>query len=378
MKKVFCLILAVIFSNSLIAQTQKVKGSLAYKDTADLTILNIYPDSFPNVSVVFKAQTKRGEPIWNLTKDKMNVNENQQNCEVVSLEQISKNKPVNIGIVVDHSGSMMLDQKQLFDENGQPLFSFDLNNEPILPEGYTSPIENAKSAIKSFVGTFNVKKDFISVVGFSNVVDKVLPLTNDISKVSSVVDSMNADFSTALYDAMLEGLDKIKTANGVKVLVVLTDGQDNSSKSNWNDVITKASQLEIPIYIIGLGDVNQDTLQQITKATNGQFYYTQSSTSLISVYSVISKQVQAFYNLVYSSPNFSSLDSTRQLEISFDVDSIYLNTQPANFKLPKEVVLFLKDKEVEKNYLIGGGMVLAVVISSGIIFYKRKKKLTNS
>lgn len=378
MKNIICLILPVLTLYSIVTHAQKVKGGLAYKDSADLTILNIYPDSFPNVSVVFKAQTKRGEPIWDLTKDKMNVNENQQNCEVVSLEQISKNKPVNISIVVDHSGSMMLDQKQLFDENGQPLFSLDSNNEPILPEGYTSPIDNAKSAIKAFASTFNVKKDFISVVGFSNVVDKVLPLTNDISKVCSVVDSMNADFSTALYDAMLEGLDKIKTANGVKILVVLTDGQDNSSKSNWNDVVTKASQLEIPIYIIGLGDVNQDTLQQIATATKGQFYYTQSSTSLISVYSIISKQVQAFYNLVYSSPNFSSLDSTRQLEIKFDVDSIYLNTQSANYILPKEVVMYLKAKETERKYLIGGSLVLVALIASGVLFYRNKKKDVNS
>jgi Ca-activated chloride channel family protein len=179
---------------------------------------------------------------------------------VVSLEQISKNKPVNIGIVFDHSGSMQLDQAQLFDNNGNPLFSFDSNGQPILPVGYSAPIDNAKSAVKTFAQSFNSRKDFISVIGFSDRVDRVLPLTNDISKVSSIVDSMNADFSTALYDAMIEGIDKIKIANGVKVLVVLTDGQDNSYKFNWSDVIAKANQLEIPIYIIGLGDVNKDTL----------------------------------------------------------------------------------------------------------------------
>ena len=186
---------------------------------------------------------------------------------------------------------------------------------------------------------------------------------------------MSADFSTALYDAMITSIDEIKKANGVKVLVVLTDGQDNSSKSKWNDVVDKANKENIPIYIIGLGDVNIDTLTLIAKSTKGKFYFTQSSNSLNTVYAEISKQVQAFYNLVYSSTNFSSADSTRQIELSFDIDSIYLVTNAASSNFPTEVVEFVAKKEREKQYLLYGGIALAVLIVAGtLLFYFQRRK----
>ena len=377
MKNLIPLFLAIFFSLSVIGQTEKVKGNLSTIDTADLTILNIYPDSFPNVSVVFKAETRNGEPVWNLTKEKMTVKENSQNCDVISLEQISKNKPINLGIVIDHSGSMMEDISQLYDKDGIALYTLDANFNTVFPKGYTSPIDNAKTAVKSFVTSFDSKKDFISITGFSNTVDRKLSLTQNIGEINSIVDSMQADFSTALYDAMITSIDEIKNSNGVKVLVVLTDGQDNSSKSKWNDVVDKAIKEDIPIYIIGLGNVNKDTLQLIAKSTKGQFYFTQSSSSLNTVYAAISKQVQAFYNLVYSSPNFTSADSTRQIELSFDIDidSVFLVTNPATLNLPSEVLDFIEKKEKQKEYFLYAGIGTAILIAAGaILFYYRREK----
>lgn len=375
MKNLTTLILTIFFSLSVIGQTKKVKGNLSTIDTADLTILNIYPDSFPNVSVVFKAETRKSEPVWNLTKENMKVKENSQYCDVISLEQISKNKPINLGIVIDHSGSMQYDNSQLYDKDGNPLFSYDAHFYPVLPKGYNAPIDNAKSAIKNFVATFNTKKDFISVVGFSNVVDYKLPLTQDVFQVNSLVDSMGAEFSTALYDAMITGIDELKESNGVKVLVVLTDGQDNSSKSKWNEVVAIANNENIPIYIIGIGDVNIDTLTIIANSTKGKFYFTQSSNSLNTVYAEISKQVQAFYNLVYSSTNFSSADSSRQIELTFDIDSIYLVTNASISNFPIEVVEFVAKKEREKQYLLYGGIALVVLIATGSLLFKVQRRI---
>lgn len=375
MKNIITLFLATLFSLSVFGQTEKVKGNLSTADTADLTILNIYPASFPNVSVVFKAETRTGEPVWNLTKEKMNVKENSQNCELISLEQISKNKPINLGIVIDHSGSMMEDTSQLLDKDGVALYTLDANFNVVLPKGYISPLDNAKTAVKNFVKSFDSKKDFISITGFSNTVDRKLSLSQNTGEINSIVDSMQANYSTALYDAMITSIDEIKNSTGVKVLVVLTDGQDNSSKSKWNDVVDEATKEDIPIYIIGLGNVNKDTMQLIAKSTKGQFYFTQSSSSLNTVYAAISKQVQAFYNLVYSSPNFSSADSTRQIELSFEIDNVFLVTNPATLNLPSEVVAFIEGQEKQKEYLLYSGIGTAILIAAGaILFYYRSKK----
>lgn len=148
MKNLPLLFLAIIFSFCVSAQTEKINGRLTTTDTADLSIINIYPNSFPNVSVVFKAETRKGEPVWNLTKEKMTVKENSQNCDVISIEPISKNKSINLGIVIDHSGSMMEDETMI-------QISYTAR---LCPPGYISPIDKAKSAVKNFVASFNSKK----------------------------------------------------------------------------------------------------------------------------------------------------------------------------------------------------------------------------
>lgn len=374
MRCLFIFLLSILFSVAVLAQSEKVKGTLSSRDTADLTILNIYPESFPELSVVFRAEKKNGEPVWNLTKQKMLVKENDQSCKVISLEQISQSKPIYLGIVIDHSGSMMQDQAQLFDKNGKPLFSMDANNQVLLPQSYVAPIEHAKSAVKDFVASFNAEKDYISITGFSSSVDKKLALTQNTATINAVVDSMQADESTALYDAMLSSIGEVTRAKGIRVLVVLTDGQDNFSKSSSSDVVRKAQEESVPIYLIGLGDVNKEVLSSIADSTKGKFYYTGSSVSLRNIYADVSKQVQAYYNLVYASPNFSSADNTREIELSFDVDSMVLISHAASSDFPIEVVEFMAQKETEKDYFLFGGIATVFLVAGGTLLFSYKRK----
>lgn len=374
MKQLLYIALIITFSFPLLGQTEKVKGELTTTDTVNLTIINIFPDSFPRVSVVFKAETESKNPTWSLTKEKMIVKENSQPCKVISLEQISKNKAINLGIVIDHSESMLYDRNQLYDTNGVPQFTLDENGFFIPPNDYNAPINFAKQAVKNFIKSFNTQKDYINIVGFSSRPDKILPLTQDTSKINSLIDSMEADYATALYDAMLASIDEVKKGEGIKVLIVLTDGMDNQSIYKWEDVIDKANNENIPIYIIAIGDADTDILSKIADATKGKLYYT-TAVVLDNVYDEISKKVQSFYNLVYESSNFSASDSVRKIELSFDIENIYLNTSPEIADFPIEVIEYINKKEKEKEYLFYGGIALVSLIAAGslLLYYQRKK-----
>ena len=370
----FIILLLISLSTVSVAQN-KVKGSV-YTDSADLKILNIYPDSFPRVSVIFKAETRSGNPVWNLTTAKMRVKENEQDCKVISLQLVSKNKPVNLGIVIDHSGSMMDDSTEIrlnhitslpLNENGIPLY----------PKNYLSPLYHAKEAIKKFISGFDSQKDLISVTGFSSTVSEKLSLTNNITRVTALVDSLSADGSTALYDGMASSLDEIKDAYGLKIMIVLTDGQDNSSKENIDALIDRSKKENIPVYIIGLGNVNKTILEKIAGETNGKFYYTKSSSTFDSIYQSIRKQIQAFYDLVYESPDFSKKDTTRNIELSFAIDSIYLTSTPSSINLPAEVINYLEKKEKQKEYLVIGIIALITLVAAGMLLLNYRKKRMN-
>jgi Ca-activated chloride channel homolog len=398
MKTTWFVILMLLFQTKVFGEVEKVKGNIAAKDSAKLSIINIYPDSFPNVSVVFKIEDKKGNPLWGLKKSDLQVDEDKVNCQIVSLYPISENKAINIGIVIDHSGSMYEDLTKLYDAKGKAQFYYDSTGNLFLPKGYVPPLDIAKKAVNTFVKSFDNQKDYISIIGFSSKVDVVLPLSQDVAKISKTINSMKAEDRTALYDAIIRGIEEVKDAEGINVIVVLTDGKDNESKSNWKKVVKDANNNNIPVYIIGFGDVNKNILKKITDATNGQFYYSKNSTNIGKVYQKISEQIQAFYNLVYVSNNISKFDTLRNVELSFEIDSLDISSKNKNYRLPAEVITYLEEKEAEllaeialqeaaelaelnnetkgQQYLIYGGIATVLLLSAGtMLMYYRK---TNS
>jgi Ca-activated chloride channel family protein len=295
-------------------------------------------------------------------------------CEVVSLTPISKNKTINVSIVLDHSGSMLQDVSQLFDPSGRPRFYFDYRGQLRIPSDYKTPLEHAQRAVKSFIRSFNTEKDLVCVTGFSSTVSERVPLTHDADRVVRAVETMIADGGTALYDAMIAGMDQLADTPGIKVLVVMTDGEDNVSKHIWQDVVSLANEQEVQVYIIGLGDVNAKRLRQIASQTGGEFRHTRNSASLNSIYAAIGRRIQAFYELVYLSPNLSSADSTRSIALTFDIPDTYLVSNPRATTLPREVITVLNTRERNRDYLMYGGMLLVTVVSGGSLIYLFKRK----
>lgn len=318
MKKI-CLLFSLAFSLNLFSQTD-VSGGIISHDTARVSVIRIYPDSFPNVSVIFKAETPSGKPIWNLTDTSISIVEDNQPCKIISLEKVSKNISVNTSLVIDHSGSMSED-KPLRDwmaslppsafknvtytmrqyTNGEvdsddPIV---IRQSPPTPDWYHTPFWYAQRAALDYIATINAAKDSVSIVAFSQEVDKVLSLTTDHNVLSSTINSLSPNGGTALYDAIDRALEGLNHADGIKAVIVMTDGEDNSSHKSLASVIAKAKKFGIPVFVIGLGDVNKKVLNRIANSTGGVAYFTDKKEELSSIYQMISKRIQSVYEVIY-------------------------------------------------------------------------------
>lgn len=385
------ILLAILLPGLTLGQEdKKIKGNITSKDV-NISILGVYQDEFPNVSVVFRAEKSNGNPVFGLKKKDMTVKENDENCKVISIQELSKQKPINVGIVLDHSGSMQFDERQINQ------LGYDISELPVdeygyysFPKGYIQPITLAKNALLEFVESFNFDKDNIGVVGFSSTVDYQLGLTNQSGKIKRKIRSMKSDGSTAFYDAILASLKQVENADGVNVVVALTDGNDNSSYSNINTVINKAKSVDIPVYIVGLGDVNQRELEQLATATGGQFYFANSAKSLSLIYEKISEKLQSFYDIVYQSPTLENNSPERSIEISFLNEGTQVVSEEERYTLDSNAVVYITKKQAEalqkaqeeaefikaekleneRQMLVNGGIgIMAVLVTGGIIFY---------
>ena len=105
MKNLLATILA-LSSLQLIAQSEVQITEVEMLDSGFIEVLEVLPDSFPEVELILRVTDQNGEPIWDLDEAKFSVNENQSNLDVKNVYQISNDKSIHVGLVMDESGSM--------------------------------------------------------------------------------------------------------------------------------------------------------------------------------------------------------------------------------------------------------------------------------
>ncbi|NOQ73652.1 MAG: VWA domain-containing protein [Crocinitomix sp.] len=393
MKAFFFLILSFFIGTHSFGQGHgthtSVSTEISSKNAFDISIIEVFPQDFPKVSVVFQAKNELGEPLWLLTKNDFGVRENAYECEILDVRAISKNSPLNLGLVFDHSASMVENPEFMTDPDAdyQQLY-FDNK----LPPAYIMSIDYAKEAVLNFFSVDNQEKDSILFVGFSETVDEIPALTNDFSQFEKIVANVKPNGKTAFYDAIYNSIDSLKNHNSKAAIIALTDGQDNSSVHTSEEVIEFANENGIPIYIIGLGNAHSVTLGRICDQTNGFYYYTSDPTQLTEIYENIKKQIRSIYELDYLSNEDNSIDSLRRIKFRFTNDTLSYNYNEHEFALPEEVVQHLKvrkvelqkkQKELEKTeefnqkLLIGGGIAAVVLLGIGgfMVVRRRRKKI---
>ena len=139
------------------------------------------------------------------------------------------NTPVSIGILVDTSGSM----------------------EPKLMQ--------ARSAISEFVNDLNPRDD-VFLFAFSSQPFLLQPFTTDHQAVIGRLSLLYAQGETAIFDTIIDGLLMVRHGRwDKKALLVVTDGQDNASEQNLQQVVAYARQMGVLIYSIGIGNSNIDS-----------------------------------------------------------------------------------------------------------------------
>ena len=134
----------------------------------------------------------------------------------------SEESPISWGLVLDRSGSMV---GMMGDVHRAALH--------VIDEG--------TSRDEMFIVTFNKKAELIS------------DFTSDRHRLENSTLGLRADGETALYDAVAFALDQLKRAKyRKKVLVVITDGEDNASRLNFRRLVERAEEEEALIYAVGM------------------------------------------------------------------------------------------------------------------------------
>jgi Ca-activated chloride channel family protein len=147
---------------------------------------------------------------------------------------------------------------------------------------------------------------------FDSRVEILQELTTDQALLERRLDSVFPGGSTALYDAILVGMNQLKKAHyDKKALLVVTDGADNSSKHSYEEVLERARAENVVIYVVGMFDEMmlatelkredqvQPLLSQLAQITGGRAYFPKTVKQCEQACVDIAKDLREQYSLGY-------------------------------------------------------------------------------
>lgn len=163
---------------------------------------------------------KQGQTILGRKKENFKIYEDgiEQTVDFFSVEEL----PVSWGLVLDRSGSMM--------EMMRGVYQASLH---VITEG--------------------TSKDEMLIVTFNDKAELTSRFTDDRHKLENSTLGLRANGTTALYDAISFALDEMKQGKfRKKVLVVVTDGDDNASRLSFRQLLERVEEEEVIIYTVGM------------------------------------------------------------------------------------------------------------------------------
>ena len=203
--------------------------------------------------------------------------------------------PVSMGLVIDNSGSMR-------------------DKRPRVNEAALTLVEASNPQDQAFVVNFN--DDFY--------LDLDKDFTSSIPELKEALERIDSRGSTALYDAIIGSLDHLKKASKDKrVLLVVTDGEDNSSHNSLEKTLREIQKTNTVIYTIGLlGDEKRKeknnamrALKHIAEASGGLAFFPESVDDVHSICEQVAHDIRNQYTLAYYPSNAKKDGTFRSVSV---------------------------------------------------------------
>lgn len=267
------------------------------------------------VNILFNVRDKKGGLVGNLDKDSFSIFEDGKQQEIKYFNR-ETDLPLTIGLLIDVSAS----------------------------QGNLIDIE--RDAASQFFGQVLRKQDLAFLISFGSDADLLQDYTNspkllraglqDLHVNSNVsglhpgpVPTADQPKGTILYDAVyLAASDQLKGQVGRKVLVLITDGEDQGSHYKIRDAIDAAQRADAIVYgfyyvdrgfYVGqglvFGGVSDSALRQMSEDTGGHVFHIDKKHPLQDAFRDLQDEMRSQYAIGYVPTNAVKDGSFRKIEI---------------------------------------------------------------
>ena len=196
------------------------------------------------------------------------------------------------------------------------VLSLDVSYSMRAEDFHPNRLEASKDVASQFVN--GRPNDNIGIVLFGKESYTMCPMTSDHAVVSNMINSIDFDLidggSTAIGDGLVTAVNRIRSGQAKsKVVILLTDGSNNSGDVSPKDAAQVAQAMGVRLYTIGVGskgeyettvgydpfgrpvrqmvkaDIDEDVLKSMAQFTGGRYFRATSKTSLAEIFDEIDK-----------------------------------------------------------------------------------------
>jgi Ca-activated chloride channel homolog len=252
-----------------------------------------------NEVALFFAATENGKSVSDLTRQEVNIRDNGKPPALVTAFRNESQLPLRLGLVIDTSASIT---KQ---------FAFE-----------------QKAAASFLKKTVVDQHDLAFVVGFSSAVLLVQDFTGDDETIAHGIDQLAPSGGTALWDAVKFASEKLASRQEpepvAKILVVISDGDDNSSSATLKQAIESAERNEIIVYAVSTREFAGETanaqvadraMKVLASRTGGASFFPDSLSNLDRRLEDLQEVIRSRYLISYRPAHFQANGKYRSIAV---------------------------------------------------------------
>jgi Ca-activated chloride channel homolog len=238
------------------------------------------------------VRNREGQFVSGLAERNFRIYENGQPQTITDFQ--SEDTPVTVGLVVDHSGSMIAKSREVI-------------------EGAMAFVQESNPQDEEFI------------VNFADKIVLGLPtneaFTSDANELKAALSTPSASGRTALNDAVIAALRHLDLRQArKKVVILISDGGDNASQHTFAQALRIAQATNVVIYTVGLfdedsADKNPKALQLLAKETGGLVYFPSTPADVARVCRQIAGDIRHQYTIAYS-PADERRNAYRKVRVS--------------------------------------------------------------